>query len=432
MANIPFTTFEFSASGAPTSRTMPERLAEIYDVKDWGALGDNVQDDSPFFQDAMDAIMAAGGGTLFIPPGNYKLLSAITFNDDADFGLLVKGVGAASALFPAFSGFAFDRHLATPNNTFGPRVFESVFIQNSTAGGGCIRLGSTIGGAVRNCYLIAAGTCFTAEDEPGASSETITLDATIFTGSGTSAKGIVLGGNGVIVGNEISGFDESVRLYGNGISMQSNRMERGNTAVTLGVDSDDVDQGLNGFNFLGNTMEGNITFIEFKGTVTGFYLGAFGMTGHDSGNSGVSGATANTDYGILIRADKAYAGEIVGIKADQWFDVAAIYIEDFTTRSYVTFSDNTVAVGGGSGVPWRISTTTGGFAFINNNTIDSGDNAPSGTRYAFANITSPLEGDEYDLYDANTATLGATVSAGGSNNRVRVYYNGSAQIVASA
>lgn len=37
----------------------------------FGAAGDGVTDDTPAFQDALDALDAAGGGTLRIPPGRY-------------------------------------------------------------------------------------------------------------------------------------------------------------------------------------------------------------------------------------------------------------------------------------------------------------------------------------------------------------------------
>jgi hypothetical protein len=38
-ADTPFTTFAFAATGAPTPRTMPDRLAEVINVKDFGAIG---------------------------------------------------------------------------------------------------------------------------------------------------------------------------------------------------------------------------------------------------------------------------------------------------------------------------------------------------------------------------------------------------------
>ena len=38
-ADTAFTEFKFPATGAPAARTMPDRLSDIVNVKDWGALG---------------------------------------------------------------------------------------------------------------------------------------------------------------------------------------------------------------------------------------------------------------------------------------------------------------------------------------------------------------------------------------------------------
>jgi hypothetical protein len=52
-ADTAFTNFSFAATGAPAARTMPDRLRDVINVKDWGAKGDGVNDDRP-------ATMASG------------------------------------------------------------------------------------------------------------------------------------------------------------------------------------------------------------------------------------------------------------------------------------------------------------------------------------------------------------------------------------
>jgi hypothetical protein len=46
-------------------------------LRDFGAVGDGVTDDSPAFQSALDALAAAGGGTLFVPEGKYAIVTPV-------------------------------------------------------------------------------------------------------------------------------------------------------------------------------------------------------------------------------------------------------------------------------------------------------------------------------------------------------------------
>src|SRR6516162_9643064 len=70
-ADTPFTTFAFPATGAPTPRTMPDRLAEVINVRDFGAVGNGVNDDTRPIQAALDAAFTTGG----IPHGTNSHLN---------------------------------------------------------------------------------------------------------------------------------------------------------------------------------------------------------------------------------------------------------------------------------------------------------------------------------------------------------------------
>ena len=65
-ADTIFTEFSFPATGAPTRRTMPDRLADIINVKDWGAIGNGIADDATSIQNAIDhCITSQDGGKVF-------------------------------------------------------------------------------------------------------------------------------------------------------------------------------------------------------------------------------------------------------------------------------------------------------------------------------------------------------------------------------
>src|ERR1041385_2313286 len=134
-----FIDFAFPATGTPTPRKTPDRLAEIKNVKDFGAVGDFVTDDTAAIQAAVNWTSGANRGTIYFPTGSYLVTSPITFNYDGDLSICFRGevgVGIGGSV----NGYIFDRHLATPNNTKGGRIFERLNIVNSHASGGCIRM----------------------------------------------------------------------------------------------------------------------------------------------------------------------------------------------------------------------------------------------------------------------------------------------------
>src|SRR5262249_33815875 len=77
-ADTPFTSFPFTATGAPTARTMPDRLGEIKNVKDYGAVGDSSTDDTATIQASRDAASTKGvpatlNTPVYSPAGNYHI-----------------------------------------------------------------------------------------------------------------------------------------------------------------------------------------------------------------------------------------------------------------------------------------------------------------------------------------------------------------------
>lgn len=72
---------EVTSTGSTTARTLANRFADVVNVKDFGAVGDGVADDTAAVQAAVNA--AGLNGTVLITEGVYKILSNITSNNTA-------------------------------------------------------------------------------------------------------------------------------------------------------------------------------------------------------------------------------------------------------------------------------------------------------------------------------------------------------------
>ena len=75
--------------------------SEPLNLRDFGAVGDGVADDGPAFQSALDALAAAGGGTLFVPEGKYAIVTPVAkdFNGVAS-SITIIGVESLTPVAP--------------------------------------------------------------------------------------------------------------------------------------------------------------------------------------------------------------------------------------------------------------------------------------------------------------------------------------------
>lgn len=87
------------AKGHPVPRELRDRFADTLNVKDFGARGDGVTDDTAAIQAALDAVAAKGGGRLELPPGTYVVApSGATVYLKVPSNCTVFGHGAASVI----------------------------------------------------------------------------------------------------------------------------------------------------------------------------------------------------------------------------------------------------------------------------------------------------------------------------------------------
>jgi len=155
-ADTPFSSFAFPATGAPTARTMPDRLAEIKSVKDFGAKGDGVTDDTAALQAMFNQFMAGTlTGKMYFSPGTYLITSPLTLNEiNKNFGLHVSG--NAATLLGYFPGYLIERNTTSGNDNATFITIEGLALINNNqaaGGGGCVHLTHGFQFHVKDCYL---------------------------------------------------------------------------------------------------------------------------------------------------------------------------------------------------------------------------------------------------------------------------------------
>jgi hypothetical protein len=130
-ADTAFTSFAYPLTGAPTSQTTLKRFADLcFDVADYGALGNNIQDDAPKVRDAVTA--ALNNGIILFPKGSFKFNSAVLIPTGSS--LIFTGTGDGSSIIANFNGFAFDNLSSFYNAVGAVSVIEKLKITNAYTG----------------------------------------------------------------------------------------------------------------------------------------------------------------------------------------------------------------------------------------------------------------------------------------------------------
>lgn len=425
-ADVRFVNYAFAASGEPTARTMPDRLAEIKNVLDFGADPTGVADSWQAIQNAINWTAGANRGTIFFPAGVYGVSKPLTYNYNGALNIKFLGVGAASSFVTAWQGgftggWIFDRsnvNSGSPNYQPGPIVFDSVSFASpggaSTAG--CVRIGSAIGAAFRDCAF-SGNVGVSTEDSAGSSSQNVLFDNCRFNNNGTNtpAKALIFGNGAVLYNCDFVGCDSGIVAYGSGFSINGCRLEDCNTAIGLGKDSGGTARTTSAFSILGTEFEANLTDIDFLAPCSGFHVEGGGI-GHD-GSAGYQ-INLTTQYGINMRAGNAQAGVFEGCNFGGPRTIAGIAIGNASSRANVVFKGCQASQLGSTGIGWVLPTNayTAFFDHCNTQPIWTFAQLPTG-----GNV---FEGDEFSISDSTTATWGANVTTGGGPNRVLVRYNG--------
>jgi hypothetical protein len=240
-ADTAFTNFSFAATGAPTARTMPDRLSDIVNVKDWGALGNNSHNDTTNIQNAINYCITQGGGQVFFPPGGYKT-SNLTIGSSSDIGIQLIGSGKQNTrlIGQDSKGYVVSKGGQSIDNI---ERIEGLSISSgaSLGNGGAIKITRT-GVIIRDC-MVGGVNGIDASGAKGALLCDIQLScgasggpaASTHPGPDDGTVGIYLGTGGTAYNCSSTGYyDICFALSGNGAGLIGTRSENHRTGVRVG------------------------------------------------------------------------------------------------------------------------------------------------------------------------------------------------------
>lgn len=357
-ADVAFTTYAFPATGTPTSRTLPARLAEIKDVRDFGAKGDGVTDDWAAIMAAFNAVVGSNRGTIYFPPGTYLVSQSIAFNTTLNNGVtsLWQGELGLSVITGNFNDFVMSR-AGNGNDGALNIVIENLTIINTHATGGGIRFGDLDGGAIRNCVVTANRAITTLGDDslPGFGSFECSFEnLALSPGANVSGSyGLANTANGVVANCRIIGFETGIQAFAGEGSMQyaGCYFEGNGVGFLPGIAPSGIHLGVGQIVVSGCRFKNNSVAIKFLTGGSATYCGL-----RIEGTNGQAPGGTNPQYGIQCgnpgSGTIAHNALFAGISVTGQYDIAGIYInggEFFQQQN--TFMGVT-SVNSGSGVAW--------------------------------------------------------------------------------
>jgi len=160
-----------TATGSTTSRTLATRFADTANVKDFGAVGNGVTNDTAAIQAAIDYMNTTySGGIVFVPAGNYYVPGGLILKGGVE--LVGEGRGSTTIqaqtvdvtviTFDATSNYAALRNLFIVGYTNAAAITNAVFVANNAAvimkdcniwGGACAVYTEGIDGYMENCFV---------------------------------------------------------------------------------------------------------------------------------------------------------------------------------------------------------------------------------------------------------------------------------------
>ena len=339
------TDFTYNSSTNTLKTGILDNGGALYNVKVFGAVGDDATNDTAAIQACIDARQAAGGGTCYIPSGIYLIQSLKFWNGAtaySNISLIGDGIGhvvlkTVPGITPSAATTATTIELADPSDLTGTNPTTKITIKDLTLDGNKANVTIPAGGATDDTSHqgILCQQC---------SSVTI---------SNVEAKNYYYNGVGFgLYGkyNQVSnlktsnnGYNATLLGYG-GIAIQGSSQH--NTVTGLISDGDDI-----GVNVSNNTWYNHVSGVVRNSLISGLYLAdGAGGSSHDNVIDLVISGSA--DIGAILGGEEA-TGITTGNKIKLVIDSAGaegIYASAFFLQNTV---DVAVRRSQEHGLAWR-------------------------------------------------------------------------------
>jgi hypothetical protein len=419
---------------------MPDRLAEIKNVKDFGAVGNGSTDDTSAIQAAINAA-AAKGGSVYFPSGVYKVSSTLTVSGKNPmirlFGESSQDFLTGSSILGNVNGYLFAASQpggTLPASNFGCAIIEKMNWSNSAPQGMGLFVPAQMYGVVRHCNIQASKVGISIVGPPGtgvgnaASGPPVAgigcIEHCTITGNASAGSIGVYISTGNLTACSIIGWDTACAAILAAPNIFATRFEVNNTAILLGLDPlyGTGSQQVSGGQIIGLEMETNNTGIY------AYAADSMLIAGNAVTANGNTPGFSTSFAGQCLYAFRArYISNmmICGNGFNGSYAIACVSIE--ADPFNVLFSGN--AVGSrGSGVSWSVVSPSNPVAGITVFPLANANVPASAVTRTFAQLpqsgTGAVEGMEYSITDSPTPA-GAVITSGGGTNHVKVRWNGS-------